>query len=318
MPDRVRVAVAGAGLFGREHLKILSTLNDIEIVGVADADLASAQTAAAQFGAVPSFSDAIALIAEVKPDGLIVASPGETHLAIALAALQAGVAVLVEKPVGINAEQGRQLAEASRHGIVLPGHVLRFSEHHRMLHEILQSSAIGRILAVVARRHRDDSHAVRYADVDPVLMTMIHDIDLALWFAGAPAESMYAVRRPDSGSRSDTIALATGRNGVSWSLSTAWTYPTLRTPPDRIEVIGEQGSVELEAGSHIAIYGAQPRVIDLKSIPEAPLAAELAYFVQCIRSRNKPTRVTAADAFEGLCAADAVLASLKSRAVVHL
>jgi predicted dehydrogenase len=101
-------------------------------------------------------------------------------------------------------------------------------------------------------------------------------------------------------------------------LSTAWTYPTLRTPPDRIEVIGEQGSVELEAGSHIAIYGAQPRVIDLKSIPEAPLAAELAYFVQCIRSRNKPTRVTAADAFEGLCAADAVLASLKSRAVVHL
>lgn len=315
MPDRVRIALAGAGEFGREHLKRLAAMPDVEIAGVAEKHPDAAREALAQLGITQIAARVQELIAG-KPDGIIIATPGRTHVRLAVEALAADIPVLVEKPVGMSAAEVEALAqaEAQSHAFVLPGHVMRFSRHHRMLEEIARSAEIGRMLSFTARRHRDDSHAVRYADVDPVLMTMIHDIDLGLWMTGDGITATHAERQPANGVRSDTMMTARGSGGVSWHLHASWTFAGMATPPDRVEIVGEKGSVELEAGASIRQFGAKARVIDLSAIPEDPLAEELAYFVRCIRSGERPTVVTMADAVEAIGIAEAVIAATRIHA----
>jgi len=313
MTDKLRIGVAGAGAFGREHLRRLAAMPDVEIAGIADIDLAAARAAAQLYGVAEVGDDAMGQIHLLDLDGVVIATPGDTHLEIALDAIELGVAALVEKPVAMNAEDAalleREFSESRAFG--LPGHVLRFSAHHRLLYEIVHSGEIGPILSFMSRRHRDETHASRYASVDPVLMTMIHDIDLGLWMTGAGLAEATALRRPAGIARSDTMAMGLGKNGAIWQLHAAWTFPGTEPPQDRVEIVGERGGVELEAGSHIRQYGAKNRVIDLKPMPEDPLAAELRYFADCIRKREAPRVVTLQDARAGLEIADAIRASLK-------
>lgn len=314
MIDRVRLVVAGAGAFGREHLRVLSRMADVALVGVADVNVALAEEAAGRYGIADRGADATTLIDRLRPDGLIVATPGSTHVGLAVHALELGIPVLVEKPVAVDRAEAASLldAEAGSSAFVLPGHILRFSEPHRQLVAIAHSDELGPILSVTARRHRDESHAVRYSD-DPVLMTMIHDIDLVLWITGAGIEDVLALRRPAGAQRSETLMTARGARGPVWRLSTAWTFPVESCPPDRIEVIGERGSVELEVGAAIRSYGTSPRIIDVSgAAADQPHEAELAYFVECIRTGAKPSVVTLGDAVAGLGISDAILASLRT------
>ena len=126
------------------------------------------------------------------------------------------------------------------------------------------------------------------------------------------ASDVLAQRSP-SGSRSETLMMARGLNGATWRLATAWTFPSSSPPPDRLEVVGERGSVELEAGNEIRCYGSSPRRIDVSGESEdQPLEAELRYFIDCIRTGRKPEIVTLNDAITGLSVADAVIRSLTS------
>lgn len=314
MGDRVRLAVAGAGAFGREHIRMLAASPDVEIVGIADANRAAAEAAARDFGATEIASDANEMTSRLKPDGLIVATPGPTHVAIAGHALGLGIPVLVEKPVAMTPADATALVEAegASASFVMPGHVLRFSEPHRRFVEIARSDDVGPILSVTARRHRDDSHAVRYAE-DPVVMTMIHDIDLAIWIAGRPVgpTRVAASRRPQGTSRSETLATVQGETGAIWRLATAWVFTTDSCPSDRIEVVGERGSVELDVDGRISVFGVNPRTIDVTVDYDAALATEHSHFVDCIRSGKPPTAVTLGEAVAGLSVAGAVLASLE-------
>src|SRR5882724_11087321 len=126
MAGKVRIAVAGAGRFGQEHLGALARIDGVALAGVADIDGSAARQAAGRYGAPDWDRDAAALIARVRPDGVIVATPGSTHVALATAALAAGASVLVEKPVAMTAADVASLAaaEAAAPGFVLPGHVL--------------------------------------------------------------------------------------------------------------------------------------------------------------------------------------------------
>ncbi len=314
MTEAVRLVVAGAGAFGSEHVRIASRMDGVDLAGVADINATAAKDAARQFGVADWATDAADLVRQIRPDGLIVATPAVTHVPIAAAALERDIPVLLEKPVAPSMAEAAVLADAASRSraFVLPGHVLRFSAPHRRFVELARSDAVGPIVSITARRHRDESHATRYAD-DPVLMTMIHDIDLCHWITGARIRDLLATRRPPRESRSETVMTATDDRGAVWRLSTAWVFPTKSCPPDRIEVIGERGSVELEVGNMIRLYGTAPWESDISGADsDQPLARELAHFVECIRSHHPPQTVTLADALSGLATAEAVLTSLKT------
>jgi predicted dehydrogenase len=318
--QKIRVAVAGVGVFGREHLRAVARLPGVVLAGIAEADATAAQ-AAAVGSSVPVVASVGELLDGAEVDGLIVATPGNTHVAIALEALARGIPVLLEKPVAQSAAESVALvqAAAASTGFVLPGHILRYSDAHRRFADLIGSGSVGRILSISARRHRDDRHAARYRD-DPILMTMVHDIDLAIWLnGGLPAGNVLATRLPKGTSRSETIATVVRRDEPSWRFSTAWTFPPVSQPPDRIEVIGEEGSAELDAGLAIRAYGVNPGVFDVSDgDPDQPILAEVAYFADCIRNAREPAAVTLREAVAGLSVADAVAASLASGGLVRL
>ena len=318
--NKLRIALAGAGSFGREHLRELSAMGGIEVAGVADTNLAAAQAAATRYGAASAESDAVRMIERLRPDGFVIATPGHSHVALALAALRLDIPVLLEKPVGLCAADAGVLIAAERKStaFVLPGHILRFSNAYGEVAGIIRAGEIGPVLSVSMRNHRDETHAVRYPGIDPVLMTMVHDIDQALWITGAPLASVLALRRPKNTARSETLITGTGTSGCMWHISNAWTFPTLEAPADRIEVVGERGAVEMELGRYIRVFGSKFREIELPLAAEDNmLRSELTYFTACIADGRKPEVVTLEDARLGLVAADAILESLRTGAVVR-
>jgi predicted dehydrogenase len=316
----LRIAVIGAGAFGREHLSRLSGRQDAVIAGVADPSEAAADFVRQHYPATRLFSDPVRLLDEIRPDGVIVATPAATHYAITSAALGHGIPVLLEKPVLEHAAEAEKLDALTQGGpaFILPGHVLRFSADHTQLSKLVKSGAIGDVIYISSRRYRDAVHAERYADTDPVLMTLIHDIDLAIWLAPSPFVTVRGSRTDGPGLRSLTTADLETDSGMRCHLRTAWTFETGDLPADRLEVVGQHGSVELDAGTSLRLY-AEGRCTALPmTLSDDPLANEQDVFLARIRNYDTRLPVTMADAISGLTLADAILSSLNRRQEVKV
>ena len=136
--------------------------------------------------------------------------------------------MLLEKPVATSATAaGVLLASLTMStGFVLPGHVLRFSKDHQRLVEIVRSGRIGDVIYVSSRRYRDESHSIRYADTDPVLTTLVHDIDLAQWITRSDFRSVRAHRSPGDSFRSMTTASAITETGIACDCAPLGPSPT--------------------------------------------------------------------------------------------
>lgn len=306
----LRVLLAGAGSFGQEHLARLIARPDVVVAGVADPNPAALDAIRLRHGPVACFETPGQMLAETPADAVIVATPAASHAGITLQAMSRRLGVLLEKPVTPAAAEAESLARAAAdHGaLVLPGHVLRFSRDHRKLAEIVDSGAIGRVLYVNSRRYRDDAHVTRYGDIDPVLMTMIHDIDLALWIARSPFRAARAWRA-GTGGRSLTAASARTESGVVCDLRTAWTFIPGDLPPDRVEVVGETGGIELDTSQGIVLHAEGRRTLIPLAQDDDPLANEQDHFFACLRDRSLAPALDLNDAAAGLRLADATCAS---------
>lgn len=311
----VRIAVVGAGAFGREHLDRLAARDDVAIVGVVEPSRAASDVVKGRHPAIPLFTDPVDMFDEVRPDAAIVATPAATHFGITSAGISRRVPVLLEKPVLPSSVLAAELVAMTNDGtaFILPGHVLRFSADHVKLASLVKSGTIGDIIYIDSRRYRDASHARRYPDTDPVLMTLIHDIDLAVWLAPEPFVSVRGSRTAGPGFQSLTTADLETASGIRCHLRTAWTFTDGDLPPDRLEVVGECGSIELDAGHSLRLY-VDGRCTELPlTSGDDPLANEHDCFVARIRNSQAPLPVSMNDAIIGLKLAEAILQSLASR-----
>jgi predicted dehydrogenase len=171
----LKVAVLGAGHMGRYHAEKLAARSDCRLVAVADLDTARAQ-AIADKHACPAFSDyrkAIGLA-----DAAVVSVPTERHHEVAGACLEAGLHVLVEKPIAVDLAQSESLVSLARSKnlVLRVGHVERYNAAFRALAGRMQRP-------VFIDAERLSGFKQRGADVDVVLDLMIHDLDLSLALA---------------------------------------------------------------------------------------------------------------------------------------
>ena len=104
----IRIAVIGAGAMGRNHIRFVTEEPEAELVAIADAFEGARATAEA--AGVPFFTDPAQMMDEVKPEGVIIATPNGLHLSVAREAVKRGIVPLVEKPISDNLEDAQAFA----------------------------------------------------------------------------------------------------------------------------------------------------------------------------------------------------------------
>ena len=181
---RPRIAVVGAGAFGQNHCRVVHESERADLVAIVDTDASRAAEAAARYN-----STALADVRELsgRADAAIVAVPTTSHAEVGCRLLEAGLDVLVEKPVAAGlAETDRLIAAAERRGRILQvGHVERFNPAVLELERRLT-------LPLFFEIHRMNQFSARSLDVDVVLDLMIHDVDLVLGLTGNEPEEIRA------------------------------------------------------------------------------------------------------------------------------
>jgi len=182
--SKTRIAVFGVGYMGNFHAQKFASIADAELVAVADANAGRAAEVAAQLKCAHA-SDYRALLPRI--DAACVAVPTEKHYEVVRACLEAGVHVLVEKPLARTlAEADEMLALARARGKVLQvGHLQRFNPAFEAL-----AAETAKPLFIDIERLAP--FKARGTDVDVILDLMIHDLDLALALARAPIEQVSA------------------------------------------------------------------------------------------------------------------------------
>lgn len=150
MSEPLRIALIGAGVMGRQHCQHLEGLAEARLCAVADPG-PQAAAFAAECG-VPHFADHRQMLAEARPQAAIVANPNNLHVGTALDCIAAGVPVLLEKPVGVQLGEVRELVAASAHaGVpVLVGHHRRHNPLIARARELVRSGSLGRLTTVTA------------------------------------------------------------------------------------------------------------------------------------------------------------------------
>jgi predicted dehydrogenase len=192
--------VIGLG-FGANHARVLSELPGVRLVAVCDPDKARLETAA-RSRETASYADHEEMLCKEKLDAVIVAVPAGLHEKVATAAIAAGCAVLVEKPLAPTLTEGMRLVEtAAAAGVALmPGHIERFNPAVQELARRVQAGEIGRVLHLTARRM--GAIVVRAQDVNVVHDSALHDIDVMRYVLGAKSSvSSPKAHRPRHGVR---------------------------------------------------------------------------------------------------------------------
>jgi len=310
MSDALTVAVVGVGHFGRFHAEKYAASDDARLAAVADIDGARAAAVGQALG-VEALSDYRNLLDRV--DAVSVAVPTVSHFEVARAFLEAGVDVLVEKPICAEVLSGEKLVQIAQvHGRILQvGHLERFSgvveALRRQAFEPLYIDSI-RIAPFKARG----------TDVNVILDLMIHDLDLVLSLVEAPILAVDAVGAPVFTDSEDiaSVRLKFANGCVANIVASRISLKTER----RMRVFANDlyATVDFDRRTIVTARRAAGRSPPVALTEETysegdPLEREIAAFLAAVRERRRPT-VSGEDGLEALKAAILVNESLRAHA----
>jgi predicted dehydrogenase len=237
---KLRLGVVGAGHLGTIHTRLLRTIDDVELAGVTDPSPQARRRVADEFQ-VATWEDHRALLGRV--DAAVIAAPTRDHYWIGMELAEAGVHLLVEKPMTASVSEADALIRAarSRNLVLQVGHVERFNPAFTAASHVHKP---GYIEAV-----RTSGYTGRSVDVGVVLDLMIHDIDLALTLAASEVVDVDAVGTAVLGPHEDMAhAHLRFANGCRAVLNASRTSYQLQR---KMQVYGPQGyaGIDLAAGT---------------------------------------------------------------------
>jgi UDP-N-acetylglucosamine 3-dehydrogenase len=309
----LRLGLAGLGSMGRNHLRILAARDDIRLVAVADPVEATLTGATAQTGA-QGFAEPLAMIAEAELDAVVIAAPTTAHVPLALAAIERGIAVLVEKPLAATIEEAMRIVDAARAaGVpVQVGHVERFNPAVLELGRLIDEGWLSTIYSIASRRA--GPFPARIRDVGVTVDLATHDADILSWIAGERPSRVYGetAQRIHATNEDLLFGLLQFPSGATGMLDVNWLTPAKRR---QLVVVGEDGMFELDyltqrltftratdTTNPRLIGGYAPtfegEVVELPVASAEPLASEIDAFLGIVRAGGRPV----VDAEDGLWA----------------
>jgi predicted dehydrogenase len=264
MADKPKICVVGGGKFGLMHLRAFRQVErdgGCEFLALADINEALLEERKQEFG-VRTYTDYCEMLDEEKPDGVTIATPDHLHREIALAAIERGVHVFVEKPLDVTADGcGEIMNAAAEKGLLLEVDFhKRYDPYHLELHRLAREGKLGEIEYGYAWME-DRIEVPRdwwpsWAGVSsPAWFLAIHMVDLFLWIAGTRGKSVYATgtrkKLPSIGVDAwDSISIAASlENDISFQCQVSWILPDAfeAIVNQGIRVVGTEGIMEIDS-----------------------------------------------------------------------
>lgn len=236
MSAPLRAGLVGLGAMGRNHARVLQSLPGVELVAAAD-PRPPEQRGSGRVEVVATVSELLAR----GVDLCVVATPTRTHQEIGLCLAEAGVATLIEKPLGHTAKAAQTISEAfARNGVLgCVGHIERFNPALQELRRRLEAGELGDLYQIHTRRQ--GPFPARIADAGVVLDLATHDIDLTAWVTDSAYRTVSARVAYRSGREHEDLVsvVAELANGMVVSHLVNWLSPL----KERVTTVtGERGS----------------------------------------------------------------------------
>jgi UDP-N-acetylglucosamine 3-dehydrogenase len=330
----IRIGVIGLGWFGEIHCETIVGVPSLELAALCTRRPDRLKQQAAKFGVRKTYADYRDMLADPEIDAVSIVTMWDQHTAPAVAALEAGKHVFLEKPIASTVADAQKITAegAKAKGNLFIGHICRFNPRYRMAKQQIDAGKIGKIVSLSSRRNIPAAWTPEILNkIGPIVGDAIHDTDLMLWFTGDRVVSAYAqtvsvrnLKHPDIGQTMYRFA-----GGATATLETVWCMPE-KTPFDideRMSIIGTEGFIHVQDTFPNLGIAASDRFHspDTTYWPEfdgarggGALKAEFEYFADCTSKRKRPTIGTAEDATAALAATIAAEESARTGQVVKI
>jgi predicted dehydrogenase len=297
-PAPLKVGVAGAGVMGRNHARVLSDIRDFEVTTIFDMDDLTAKGVAELYGATP-VTMAEAFVA-AGLDAAVVSTPNRTHADLSVALLEKGVHVLVEKPIAASVADARRMIDAARANdrVLMVGQVERFNP---AVEAVKRAIADEKVISIQITRV--GPFPPRMGEVGVVIDLAVHDIDIIRHLTGSEVAEVQPQLARTRAEREDTALLQFRmENGVIAHITTNWVTPyKVRTL--QVATQGKFVVADLMTRQVTEYFGQQPdgsyQTRAVNSWPSEPLKKELESFAHAIRTGETPA-VTGEDGLRNL------------------
>jgi len=324
----VRVGVVGVGSMGQNHARVYSEIADLVGVVDANANVGNAVASRTSCGFFPSVKELV----DAGVEAASVAVPTNLHVKVALELIDAGVHILVEKPLAPTVAEARAIVDRARDaGVVLAaGHIERHNPVVAFVREALAAGEFGDLVTASARRVSNFPDRVR--DVGVIMDLGIHDVDVLRFVVGTEVDSVYASggRKVHGTFEDHATVLMNFDNGVTGFVEVSWLTPmkvrkfALTCLKNFVEVDYMDQTVTVSSSTlgpldpfnlfHIPLEYHTQRIQVRR---EEPLRRELQDFLDAVE-RGRPPLVTGTDALETLRIAEAAAESARKGTVVDL
>jgi UDP-N-acetylglucosamine 3-dehydrogenase len=331
--SKLRVGVIGVGAFGEMHVATYQSLPDIEVVAISDSRPERLEEIAAKYHVADRHRDYRELCARRDIELVSVVTQESAHMAPVLAAAKERKHVILEKPIATSVEDAERMIEATTNAgvFLMVGHILRFENKYATVKNWISEGRLGKVVSMHARRNRPKKLYRIYGErIHGILVNSIHDIDICLWYAGAPVSRVRSFTRNIQGGTNPDVnwSFIEFSNGAVACLESHWLIPdgSLIVTNDALQVIGTEAVADLhllpselalwsESGneavnvSYDACFNGQVR---------GAMKEEIGYFVDCVRRVQPPEIIRAEEALAALKVALALVRSSEERREVRL
>ena len=314
MTKNIKVAVIGAGMMGKNHMKTYKSLNGVELVGVYDIFPEAAKAAAETFG-IRAFSSMEEVAENVEAVSVVTTSV--THADVGEFFLNKGIHCMMEKPLACTEEECQRLisAAAKNNVVLLVGHIERFNPAVEQMGKLLSDTS--KIRSLTAQRMSAASG--RITDVDVSMDLMIHDVEVIQSLVKSPVVNIQAasVKTKESPMGKDYItALLEFENGATANITASRITQarvrtlTVTTDTNYIDMDFINQSINVHSQGRMPYvnpenipewmnYGLKGSVEQLFIPSNQPLSAELNHFLSCVRGEATP-RISGQNALDAL------------------
>ncbi len=345
---RTRIAVAGAGAIGKAHIAVLRRSATTTLSAIVDP--APAAQAMADAAGVPRFTSLAALIAHVRPEGIVLATPNPMHVSQALECIHAGLPVLLEKPIATTVAEATTLVHAVEAcgARLLIGHHRAHSPIMARAREVIEAGTLGRLVAVTGSamffkpdHYFTDAPWRRQIGAGPILMNLIHEIHNLRMLCGEitavqafksqavrgfPVEDTVAINlRFASGVLGTFLLSDTTASARSWE-QTSQEDKAFASDDDEdcYLIAGTRGSLAVPT-MRLKTYANDAdrswwKPFERSTVPLVradPLAAQMEHFGAVVRGEATP-RVTARDGLANRRVTEAVVTAAESGSTIDL